>query len=160
MVCPLLWAVFLCRPSAQRPDKLRAQAVYAVLTGKEVPGLHRPLQKFRRMPVPRDHLRKGQGKFIGNAHLHQEFHKVAVPLYHHAAFQIPRKGLRNLLLQLWTRAQALQHLKGGMAHDICVAPASLRYKFQLLFCNVQSPGLHVSDGLFFLKPQIILCDDE
>ena len=67
MVCPLLWAVFLCRPSAQRPDKLRAQAVGAVFAGKEIPCLHRPLQKLRRMAVTRDHLRKGKGKFIGDA---------------------------------------------------------------------------------------------
>ena len=136
MSCPLLGAVLLCRPSAQRPDKLRPQAVYAVLAGNEVPGLHRPLQKLRRMAIPRDHLRKGQGKFIGNAHLHQKFQKIAVPLYHHVAFQIPRKCLRDLLLQLWTGAQTLQHLKGGMAHDIGITPASLRYKSQLFLRDV------------------------
>ena len=70
MVCPLLWAVLLCRPSAQRPDKFRTQAVGAVLAGKEVPGFCCPLQKLRRMAVSCDHLRKGQGKLIGDADLH------------------------------------------------------------------------------------------
>ena len=63
------------------------------------PGLRGPLQKFQRTAVPRNHLRKGQGKFIGDADLHQKFQKITVPLHHHMVFQISSKSLHNLLRQ-------------------------------------------------------------
>ena len=138
MICTLRRVKFSGCPPAQRPEKLRAKAVYAVLTGKEVPGLRGPLQKFQRTAVPRNHLRKGQGKFIGDADLHQKFQKVAVPLHHHMAFQISGKSLHDLLRQFRAGALSFQHSERSVPHSVGIALTPSRHKCQLFLCDGDS----------------------